>query len=606
MNASLPKQRSLSSGVLLALAIGAASMSLEESIAQQLPRPTLKGPAPSPDAPGGHFAPPLADAAISPDAPAIYSFTDDAGPDESFLLVGARLKPELVVWGASATSATGQSWTPKVQFCTGESLAATLPERAFDGPFVVWAKNDAGCSKPLVLNAPQPWWCGPDVTAPGETVRVFGRNLARRPDHVAAFIYVAQPGKRGEWAKVEEAGKYAVRFRIPESFAPGDYEVWAHAGLGGEFGWGGPVKLRITARAAKERPAVALQTVNDDALASALNEATRTGSVVKLPPGTFQLHRTLRIPAGVTVAGAGRDATVLQFSPLQSDQFTKLGGSGWNLAPTAIHTVGDTLEYRLNVPTSGEWTVWLRYATQMAQWGKPGMDGQTALIVNDGEPAPLNALPNTGSFGTYKWSKSASLKLAAGAHRLVWKNLKGGGLSLDAYVFALDPSFQPSDKPFPESSEKVIVLQGEDTVRMQSKEGRLPGGDVPAVWLAGDGASVRDLSILGCPQVNFGIAIRPPRGEVRPYGDSPEKGKWVSGCRVERVRVADVEGKHAENCGIHFLNADHAVVCDNELWARAPLFLAGVRQCDLSRNRLVSVTRFGGNAEAAILGRNSV
>ncbi|MBM4085446.1 MAG: hypothetical protein FJ272_11700, partial [Planctomycetes bacterium] len=383
---------------------------------------------------------------------------------------------------------------------------------------------------------------------------------------------------------------------------------------GGEFGWGGPVKLRITARAAKERPAVALQTVNDDALASALNEAARQGSVVKLPAGTFHLSRTLRIPAGVTVAGAGRDATVLQFGQaahrqadaLQSEQFTKLGGSGWNLAPASIHTPGDTLEYRLNVPTSGEWTVWLRYATQMAQWGKPGMDGQTALIVDDGEPVPLTALPNTGSFGTFKWSKSASLKLAAGAHRLVWKNLKGGGLSLDAYVFALDPSFQPSDKPFPESSGKIIVLQGEDVVKMQSKEGRLPGGDVPAVWLAGDGASVRDLTILGCPQVNFGIAIRPPRGEVRPYGDSPEKGKWVSGCRVERVRVADVEGKHAENCGVHFLNADHAVVCDNELWARAPLFLAGVRQCDLSRNRLVSVTRFGGNAEAAILGRNSV
>jgi hypothetical protein len=42
---------------------------------------------------------------------------------------------------------------------------------------------------------------------------------------------------------------------------------------------------------------------------------------------------------------------------------------------------------------------------------------------------------------------------------------------------------------------------------------------------------------------------------------------------------------------------------ENELWGRTPLFLSGVRDSTFASNRLVSVTRYGGNSEAAILGR---
>ena len=53
-------------------------------------------------------------------------------------------------------------------------------------------------------------------------------------------------------------------------------------------------------------------------------------------------------------------------------------------------------------------------------------------------------LDNTGGWGAFKWSKSATVKLTAGKHRLVWKNEKGGGISLDACVFALNPAFTPT------------------------------------------------------------------------------------------------------------------------------------------------------------------
>ena len=86
-------------------------------------------------------------------------------------------------------------------------LAATLPEASADGVFLVWVGNAGGWSKPIRLNAPQPWWCGPDVASAGDAVRIFGRNLARRPEYTAAFIYlgvagkargVAQPGTNGQ------------------------------------------------------------------------------------------------------------------------------------------------------------------------------------------------------------------------------------------------------------------------------------------------------------------------------------------------------------------------------------------------------------------------
>ena len=94
-------------------------------------------------------------------APVIYEHSAEAGPDETFFVVGDNLTTNLVAWGVSDKDATGQSWPLRVQFGTPHYLAATLPEKAHDGPFVVWVKNAAGCSAPIVLNAPQPWWCFP-------------------------------------------------------------------------------------------------------------------------------------------------------------------------------------------------------------------------------------------------------------------------------------------------------------------------------------------------------------------------------------------------------------------------------------------------------------
>ena len=561
-------------------------------------------PRPAPVAPGHNYEPPAHPNA--PGAPLIYEHTGEAGPDETFSLVGENLSTNLAAWGVSADNPSGKEWKPRVQFLTNGYLAATMPERAQDGPFLVWMKNAAGWSTPLVLNAPQPWWCGPDAAAPGETVFIHGRNLARRPDFARAFVYLAKPGQSGAWQRVVRAGKHELQFVVSADTKLGDYEVWLHAGTGCDWGWGGPVKLRVLGEVAQSReagvedhkPIVQLDAnITGPDLQQALDKlSARGGGVVKLPPGTFDLKTTLRIPAKTWLVGSGRDSaalgTTLQLTQDPSASFPRLSGSGWNQAPGAIHSPGDTMEYQLDVPQSGEWAVWLRYATDMAPWKQPGVSGNHSLAVDDTPPVLLMNLTNTGGFGMFQWSKSAAMKLSAGRHKLTWKNVKGGGISLDAFLFALDPAFIPTQNPPPVSGEKIVVLQGEDCVRFAAKDGNLPGGDRASVWLAGDGAGLRDLTVLGNAQVNIGIAIR-----------AAEPLRWLTNCQVVGVRSTDCDGKQGENCGIHVRRADHCVVRGNELWGRAPIFISGAKQTEFSGNKLVSVTRFGGNAEAAILGR---
>jgi hypothetical protein len=551
-------------------------------------------PAPPPvPPPGDPFQPP--ELATAPGAPLIYEHSGEAGPDQTFFLVGENLTDDVTAWGVSADHPGGQEWKPRVQLHSDHYLAATLPENAHDGPFLVRVRNKAGASAPIVLNAPQPWWCGPDAAEPGDEVRAFGRNLARRPDFAEAFVYVCPAGKPGAWAEVVQSDKYAVRFRVPDTLPPGDYEVWVHAGPGGRWGWGGPVRLSVAEPAEPEDKPIELKPGTTGAeLQHALDAAAAIGGGrVMLPAGTVAVATTLRLPKGVTLMGIVGESTI-QLIRDPTASFPRLGGVGWDQAPGRVHTPGDLMEYQVDVPKAGTWTVWLRYATDMADFHQPGVSGNHTLAVDDGPGVPLMNLANTGGWGTFRWSKAATVVLSAGRHRLTWRNVKGGGVSLDALVLALDPAYAPKARPAPPpaSGPGLIVVQAEDCSRFVTKEGELPGGDRAVVWLQGDGAAIENLNVLGDARVNIGVVVR-----------SPDPLKWITGARVELVTVADIDGKQGENCGLLVHNVDRFHVAQSSLCGRTPLFITGARRSEFSGNYLIPVTRFGGNAEAAILGR---
>jgi hypothetical protein len=185
--------------------------------------------------------------------------------------------------------------------------------------------------------------------------------------------------------------------------------------------------------------------------------------------------------------------------------------------------------------------------------------------------------------------------MSGGRHRLVWNNVKGGGISLDAFVLTRDAGYEPADDPPPVPAADGIVLQAEDVARFDAKQGQLPGRLRAAVWLAGDGAAIDGCTVAGTAQVSHGIVVA-----------SPDPLGWVRNCRVTDCRVVDVEGKDFDTCGVRLIRADGVTVVRNQLWGRTPLYLSGVRRGDLSDNLLVPITRFGGNSEAAIQGRNEV
>jgi hypothetical protein len=542
--------------------------------------------------PGDAFV--LPERAALPGAPQIFEHGHSAGPDETVFVVGTNLTKQVSVWGVQPGAPDGGPVQARVQWTSDAYLAFTVPQGASDGPFVVTVKNDAGDSAPFVVNAPEPWWCAPAAVAPGAPIRVFGRNLAGRPDGGRAHLWLCGGKTPGRWLDVTSTDAYAVAATLPADLAAGDYELWVHGGCGGDYGWGGPVRVAVRA---SERPSREKTLRPGDGDAQAIQKALdamekRGGGTVRLAEGAFAFTGTLRIPAQVTLSGAGRDKTTLTLKTSPAGSFARFHTSGWGVAPEAIHSQCDAMSYEITVPKTGFWRIWVRYGTDMSPWKQSGVSGNTAIQFDGGVLRTLEDLPNTGGFGVYRWSQSAAMELQAGRHTMTWRNVKGGGLSLDAFVLTLNPLDEPTDKPWPVSSSDRIVIQAEDCATFESKQGHLPGTDRAAVWLSGDGASLEDLTVRGNAQVNQGVAIQ-----------AEKKLDWISGCGIRRVRIADCEGKQAENCGVIVRRLRGGAVCDSELWGRAPLFLSGVRESCFASNRLVSVTRYGGNAEAAILGR---
>lgn len=197
----------------------------------------------------------------------------------------------------------------------GLAITVDFGERA---PEVLWVKNADGWSKPALVDAPQPWWLFPDAAAPGERVRLFGRDLdlravafKPRADEAVVAVTTLAPGRQSA---------HEVAFNVPDTLAPGVYDVWTHNGRGGLGGWTGPLALTV-------RPAQRANTLYTDirsfgakgngltddtaAFRRALTAAQRDRAVLCLSPGLYLLRGTLDVPAGVEIQGAGAANSLL-------------------------------------------------------------------------------------------------------------------------------------------------------------------------------------------------------------------------------------------------------------------------------------------------------
>ena len=146
--------------------------------------------------------------------------------------------------------------------------------------------------------------------------------------------------------------------------------------------------------------------------------------------------------------------------------------SGFGLTVGNIHNPGDWTEYRVQIPADGEYVLWIYYGALNAQFGLTDMSGRTTLSVDGGEPIPLADLTDTPGWAATRWARAANVPLKQGERVLRWQNVRGGGITLDAFVLCDDPAWKPSGAVAPKAPDgkHAVLFQAEDFAAFHGRQ----------------------------------------------------------------------------------------------------------------------------------------
>ncbi|MBC8053454.1 MAG: T9SS type A sorting domain-containing protein [Sphingobacteriaceae bacterium] len=301
---------------------------LELEAQTSLPKYTsYTAPSPSPGAPGESFNPTMSGTAAA-NTPLCGEWTRTAGRDESMVITGVDFTrfggsdegkdTRFTVYGTS-----GFQKDASIQRLESNKAIITLDKSIPAwSMFLIWPGNGAGYGAPIAVNKTDAWWVGPAKAMRGSTVAVYGRNLAQYNDSTTSHIYIKPASGAGQWATVTKVNPYKVDFTVPANLANGEYEVWAHNGHGGEYGWSGPLKLTINDGAqwsqvefnVKDYGALGNGEADDtDAILRTLAAARNSqGSTVYFPEGSYMISNML-FPGNYTKwRGAGTGKTFIK------------------------------------------------------------------------------------------------------------------------------------------------------------------------------------------------------------------------------------------------------------------------------------------------------
>ena len=280
------------------------------------------------------FEPPLGAAAPARGAPQVAEWTRSGTATDTFVVTGERLSAQngaaegedsaFTVFGQSAeTLGVDEAEVLRLKGRRAAiRIGVSVPPAAM---YLVWPRNERGYGRPFAVNQAEAWWIGPSRAARAQSVSLYGRNLSYAGGTSRAFVYVkARAGGPGRWLPPSAVNPYKVDFAVPADWPDGEYEVWAHNGHGGRYGWSRPVSLIVnggtawngrTFEVAADGSDEALDDAAiQEALDAAAESARSTGSnaTVRFAAGTFHVSRTIELPSNVRLIGSGRDATILR------------------------------------------------------------------------------------------------------------------------------------------------------------------------------------------------------------------------------------------------------------------------------------------------------
>ena len=192
-------------------------------------------------------------------------------------------------------------------------------------PQAVWARGQGGCSKPYVVNRPQLFFLERPTAAPGDELRVFGRDMVSDPHGHwgGVFLRDKASGKAVEarWGKRfdrQNHFNYQLNFEIwlqvPPDLPEGDHEVWVHCGASGWLGWCEKPLVLSVRKAIVQTPktfsikdfgAVGDGVADDTRPIQKALEAARAagGGWVLVPAGVYAIRSPLFVPPGVRLKG---------------------------------------------------------------------------------------------------------------------------------------------------------------------------------------------------------------------------------------------------------------------------------------------------------------
>ncbi|QOG20618.1 MULTISPECIES: glycosyl hydrolase family 28-related protein [Bradyrhizobium] len=274
--------------------------------------------------------------------PHVFWYNDPVGPDETVIVTGSQLDAvKAISISRVPGGASGQAAGPRsVELIQqdAQSVKFVVPKEFAPGIYRFTLAYPEG-EVSLRLNRPAVYWVQAslgDTVSPGETVRVFGRNIVRQPDRAKLVLLPERAGQPVTLTSV--AGSlWHGGFRLPDTVAPGDYRLRLSNGDGDEDDFVDAGRIHVVAAAAERRSIFNVREYGafgdgiinaSRAVKAAISAAQQSGGgIVYLPRGRYLMTGPLLIPSNVTLRGERTDLVNLVWQDVEDPPEALIAGT---------------------------------------------------------------------------------------------------------------------------------------------------------------------------------------------------------------------------------------------------------------------------------------
>ena len=312
--------------------------------------------------------------ASAAEKPEIFWASDPIRPGDTLMIQGHAFGGDAVVEASPAPGTPVQKL--EILDRNEQCLKALIPANWKANVYELQVRTGAGKAAALLNRPGNIWWVGDlgDRQTPGGRFRICGRNMlgnakairVRLTESLSGVTNTCTPmlGRDGSPnrprragparpthecesssaavhrradAVIEKVEDYALTAVLPADTPPGEYELQAHNGWGGEAGWSEPVPF-VVVESPKPWPQQVFNVMDFGAKGRGLTDDTAAvqaalakaeangGGIVYFPRGRYEVRDTLKVPRFTVLRGEKREWVELLW-PNQPNPITLVIGS---------------------------------------------------------------------------------------------------------------------------------------------------------------------------------------------------------------------------------------------------------------------------------------